>query len=228
MTYVFSGNGMSARVADWIGDIPGTEGYVFPVYGWRLPKKVRRDLASGCRNAGAAFTWAVFTCGDDAGYIDRDLEGVLGCRLDAAYTVVMPDTYLGLPGFRLDSAEESAAKLAAAEVRCRNIRERLLAHTVERDMKRGLGAWLKTYAIGRFFDRFLVSDRFWKLDHDRCLRCGMCAERCPCGTISLDSEGFPRWKHDGSCTGCFRCYHGCKGGAIEFSRFTRGKGRLEA
>lgn len=233
MLHVFSGCGMSRKVADMIGDVPGTTGFVMPVYGWRLPREVRRRVRELKAVDGPC--WAVFTCGDCAGNIDRDLEKELGrkfgngFRLDAAFSVLMPDTYLGLPGFRLDSREETARKLAEAQTRCRQIRARLekLGKDSEpiRDLRRGPLPWVLTNLIGRFFDRFLVTDRFWKVDAARCLKCGRCAEECPTGDIAL-VDGVPRWQHSGACTGCFRCYHVCRGDAIEFGPFTRGKGRL--
>ena len=231
MTQVFSGCGMSKAVADLIGDIPNSLGFVMPVYGWRIPKAVRTKLQSldfRTRNLSGEkqFTWAVFTCGDDVGYIDRDLERVLGRKLDAAYSVVMPDTYLGLPGFQLDSPEESAAKLAAARARTLAIRERLLSREFTRDLKRGPFPWVKTAVIGPVFEKLLVKDSFWRLDREKCVKCGKCAAECPVGDIEIGADGYPRWKGDGSCSGCFRCYHFCSGDAIEFGRMTRGKGRL--
>lgn len=234
MVHVFSGCGMSRKVADLIGDIPGTTGFVMPVYGWRVPKFVRSRL----REVGekSDFCWAVFTCGDSMGYIDRDLEAELGSvfgdgfRLAAVHSVIMPETYLGLPGFRLDSAAKAERKLAEAEARCAAIRQELLAR-VRRDdsklaLKRGPLPWLLTNVIGRFFDRFLVSDRLWKVDAAKCMHCGRCAQECPTGDIELDAAGLPRWKRTGKCSCCFRCYHACRGDAIEYGPFTRGKGRL--
>ena len=228
MTFVFSGVGMSRRVAEWIGEIPDSVGFVLPTYGWRVPKLARRLIASRKEDLSrpGAFTWAVFTCGDDTGFIDRDLEGIIGRRLDAAYSVVMPDTYLGLPGFKLDSKEETAAKMKAAESRCVAIRGKLLAHEAGIDMKRGAFAWTKTCVIGRFFNRFIATDRFFRLTPGKCVKCGKCISLCPAGAIEKGPDGTPVWKRDGSCTGCFRCYHVCKGDAIEFGPFTRGKGRL--
>ena len=85
MTFMFSGVGMSRMVSEWIGEIPNSIGFVLPTYGWRVPKLARRIIASRKNELSQrdVFTWAVFTCGDDTGFIDRDLEGLLGRRLDA-------------------------------------------------------------------------------------------------------------------------------------------------
>ena len=53
------------------------------------------------------------TCGDDVGFTDRvldqQLRQAIGKGLDAAFSVLMPDTYIGLPGFVLDEDAEAAA-----------------------------------------------------------------------------------------------------------------------
>lgn len=228
---------MSARVARMLGSEPAGPdalGFVFPVYGWRVPRILARFLAdelpARLQGARPSFVWAVMTCGDDVGQTDRvlarQLRDAVDLPLDAAFSVNMPDTYLGLPGFQLDSAGEQEAKFAAAEERVASIRAALAARERRTDLKRGAFAWAKTSLVGTFFDRFLCNDRRWRVDEKACTRCGLCARRCPAGAIVRDAEGRVSWSRDGRCTGCFRCYHNCPAGAIDCGRSTRGKGRL--
>ena len=228
---------MSARVARMLGRDPaGADalGFVFPVYGWRVPRILARFLATELparlQGARPSFVWAVMTCGDDVGQTDRVLEAQLraslGLGLDAAYSVNMPDTYLGLPGFRLDDPAELKAKYATAETRLETIRAALAARDRRRDLKRGAFAWAKTSLVGTFFDRFLCNDRRWRVDASACTRCGLCVRRCPTGAIVQRDDGSVSWSRDGRCTGCFRCYHNCPAGAIACGHSTRGKGRL--
>jgi pyruvate ferredoxin oxidoreductase gamma subunit len=53
-----------------------------------------------------------------------------------------------------------------------------------------------------------------EIDYDRCTRCGMCFIRCPDGTISLDSEGYPAIDFD-HCKGCGICWQVCPVSGIE-------------
>ncbi|MBR0544591.1 MAG: EFR1 family ferrodoxin, partial [Bacteroidaceae bacterium] len=133
MIYYFSGTGNSLYVAEHIADALGEElcpmtspvttddsviGLVFPVYAWGIPNVVERFvrkhrdscLAAGAKKGG--YIYAVMTCGDDMGYADRVLESVLGRELDAAFSVLMPDVYICLPGFDVDSEEECREKFS--------------------------------------------------------------------------------------------------------------------
>lgn len=240
--FCFSGNGMSRKVADAIrragvgGDRDGSLGFVFPVYGWRPPRMLSRFVHDGLagRIAGRRpdYVWAVITCGFDVGCADRVMDGllrpVLGRGLDAAFSVRMPDTYIGLPGFRLNSPELAESKIRDAKERIPGIAARIIARERVRELTRGIFPRTKTYFFGKVFDRFLVDDRFFRVTAGKCVKCGACAANCPAHSIVRAEDGTISWRHDGSCTGCLRCLHNCPAGAIEFGRFTRGKRRLES
>ena len=240
--FCFSGNGMSRRVAEEIrrcgigSEQDGSLGFVFPVYGWRPPRIlarfVRDELAGRLAGRSPDFVWAVMTCGFDVGYadmvLDRMLRPVLGRGLDAAFSVRMPDTYIGLPGFRLNPPELVDAKIRAAKERIPSIVARIRERVRVRDLVRGIFPGTKTYMLGAFFDRFLVDDRFFRIVASKCTRCGACALDCPAGAIVRKHDGSVAWRHDGSCTGCLRCLHNCPSGAIEFGWFTKGKRRLKS
>ena len=233
MTVVFSGNGMSLAVADMLGGNPAgadSLGFVFPVYGWRIPKILRRRIREGFGDFRPSFTWAVMTCGDDVGMADEDLERELrasaGVGLDAAYSVVMPDTYIGLPGFSVDSDEEARAKTDAARGRCREIAAALAERRCTRDLRRGRFAAAKTRVAGALFDRLFANDRLFRVDASKCTGCGRCAAECPTDSILSGPGGVPSWRRSGGCTACFHCCHACPAAAIESGPFTRGKRRL--
>ena len=238
--FCFSGNGMSRQVADGLRDAgfgqdrDGSFGFVFPVYGWRPPRLVarfvRNELAARLDGFKPDYVWAVMTCGFDVGYadavLDKMLLPVLGRGLDAAFSVRMPDTYVCLPGFRLNPPELVEEKIRASKSLVPAIAARIQAREHVRDLRRGIFPRTKTYAFGKFFDRFLVDDRFFRVVAEKCTRCGVCAENCPARSILRNGDGTVAWRHDGSCTGCLRCLHNCPSEAIEFGWFTKGKRRL--
>ena len=241
--YCFSGNGMSRQVAEGLRaagveteDGGDSFGFVFPVYGWRPPRIVARFVRDGlaARLAGRrpSYVWAVMTCGFDVGFADRVFDSllrpVLGRGLDAAFSVRMPDTYIGLPGFRLNPPELVREKMAAARERLPAIAARIQARERVRDLKRGVFPRTKTYLMGTLFDRLFVDARYFRVDAGKCVACGACAANCPAGTISAAAGAAPVWRCDGSCTGCLRCLHNCPAEAIEFGRCTKGKRRLHS
>ena len=240
--FCFSGNGMSRQVAegllraDAVVDDGSSFGFVFPVYGWRPPRIVarfvREELAARWGERRPEHVWAVMTCGFDVGYadsvFDELLRPVLGRGLDAAFSVRMPDTYIGLPGFRLNSPQLVEEKMRLAQDRIAAVAEQIRARVHIRDLKRGIFPRTKTYVFGKVFDRFLVDDRFFHVTAAKCTKCGACAANCPAGAIRQQDDGTVAWRHDGSCTGCLRCLHNCPAEAIEFGWFTRGKRRLKS
>lgn len=205
-------------------------GIVFPVYAWGLPDIVTKYLRS--ISIGDRYVWSVMTCGDDMGYADEILEKVLSHRVDAAFSVQMPNTYVCLPGFDVDSPELAEKKKKDTEELLPGIAESITAREACRKVTRGGAAWLKTYVLRPLFRKFLVTDRYFKTNSS-CNSCGLCAKQCPVGDICITS-GHPVWLNNrtatgsltkgSSCTGCLRCYHKCPKRAIEWGSFTKGKG----
>lgn len=244
--FYFSGTGNSRHIArslsSLLGDVAcdmtetpppadGTVferlGWVFPVYAWGLPAWVKdyiRAFPTAVAKAGS-YVYGVMTCGDDIGMTDQELQSVLrakGMRLDAAFSVQMPNTYVCLPGFDVDPSETVARKLAAAEVETGRIADDI--RQGRRDVwrvVRGAMPRTKSHVLRPLFNRFLLTDRFFHT-LPVCDGCRTCSLRCPVHNISPASGGHPRWM--GRCTGCLACYHSCPRAAIRYGRFTRGKG----
>lgn len=240
MILYFSGTGNSRRVAETLytlldeqmfcmehsyNDLPPLAddeslGIVFPVYAWGLPKIVADFLANV--NVGDRYVWAVMTCGDDMGYADNVLEKIIRRKVNAAFSVQMPNTYVCLPGFDVDAPELAAKKHLETAERLPGIAERIKMRATCRELTRGGSAWVKTYVLRPLFNKFLVTDKYFKTSAD-CNTCGLCAKRCPVGDIEL-CDARPSWRHQ-NCTGCLRCYHNCPKRAIEWGAYTKRKGQ---
>lgn len=214
-------------------------GLVFPVYAWGPPQvvlqAVQRHAAMWKKEMDkdrsfVHYIYAVMTCGDDTGRTDKLLRQALqaqGLRLNACYAVQMRNTYVCLPGFDTDNAATEARKAAAFSDRMAHI-----ARCISQDAPaaaceelRGGWPWVKTYVLRPLFERWLMSDRHFRTDANRCTRCGRCVRLCPVRNIRpSDANGLPTWQ--GHCTQCLACLHGCPTRAIDYGPFTHSKGRV--
>ena len=96
-------------------------GFIFPVHGWRpsiiVRRFVRRLVIKGY-DPENTYSYMVVTAGDTIGrtveIFRKDLLA-RGIALSSAFTLLMPESYLGLPGFNLDTPEKEEQKLAKAE-----------------------------------------------------------------------------------------------------------------
>lgn len=241
MILYFSGTGNSKHVAEELARLLGEQlcnmedalplpamgeeeplGIVFPVYAWGLPKIVENYLAS--QRPTNHFVWTVMTCGDDMGYADAVLARLLQRPVSAAYSLQMPNTYVCLPGFDVDAPELAQKKMSDTQARLPRIAEQIRKQETRCELTRGAMPWIKTYMLRPLFNRFLVTDRYFRAT-PACTSCGLCAKQCPLGDIALSAD-CPTWQH-GNCTGCLRCYHKCPQHAIRWGLFTKGKGQRD-
>lgn len=238
MIYWFSGTGNSRYVAERIAglvgeptqsiddtkEIEGNEalvGLVFPVYGWMPPAIVRRFAQANAAKLNAApYSFAVMTCGDDAGKA-LDVLRATGVKPQSAFTVIMPNTYVSLPGFDIDSDAVRKHKLQNCAGRIDHISAQIAARAKVVDIHEGMLPRTKTYLLGRIISGYLTASRKFRAG-DACNSCGTCARACPVGNIPAVK---PRPVWGDNCTGCLACYHVCPRHAIAFGSFTGGKGQ---
>lgn len=201
--------------------------FMFPVYAWSLPPVVSRLL----EQARFVFdkapeAWMVATCGDDVGLTDkvwRRLVSDAGFRPMGAFSVEMPNTYVCMKGFDVDSAELKHKKVKASTERLRHIANAIKAgKPVEPDVVRGKAPWFKTVVINPWFRHFAMSAKGFHVN-DKCTGCGLCIRRCPMENLVPGRAGRPVWGPH--CAFCLRCYHGCPSGAVQYGEATEGKDR---
>ena len=58
-----------------------------------------------------------------------------------------------------------------------------------------------------------VNGRFFKVDGDKCIKCGACAKNCPVGNIKMDENGKFFFGND--CVMCTRCSFNCPKNAFD-------------
>lgn len=229
-------------------------GFVFPVHGWRVPKLVREFISkmkilrepsdASAENKAKAddslknrpFTYCVCTAGDSIGLTIENLNEVISLNpslqalgiteVSSSYSLIMPESYIGLPFMDVDPKEREIRKKenAAQElaVVCEEIFDR--KEGISRLVK-GPIPWFFTKVVGGFFENVLITDKRFHVEKDRCVKCGICANVCPVGDIKGGHGEYPVWLHHKDCLTCFTCYHHCPHHAIEFGKQTQKKGQ---
>lgn len=229
-------------------------GFVFPVHGWRVPKLVREFISkmkiqrepsdASAENKAKAddclknrpFAYCVCTAGDSIGLTIENLNEVISqnpslqalgiTEVSSSYSLIMPESYIGLPFMDVDPKEREIRKKenAAQELAivCEEIFDR--KEGISRLVK-GPIPWFFTKVVGGFFENVLITDKRFHVEKDRCVKCGICANVCPVGDIKGGHGEYPVWLHHKDCLTCFTCYHHCPHHAIEFGNQTQKKGQ---
>jgi len=199
-------------------------GIIFPVYSWSVPKLVSEFRTAKIKGK-PSYIFAACTCGDETGLTERHLKKDLAKQnltLDAFFSFQMPETYINLPGFRLDTPENAKRKISTARISLEEtvklIQQRAKGNF---DKLKGGSSFLKSNILKPLFYGLLITDRKFKVS-DTCIGCGICAKNCPLKNITIENDR-PKW--NGHCTNCMSCYHRCPKNAINFGKGTIGKGQ---
>ena len=205
-------------------------GFCFPVHGWRPPKMIREwmeDLRFA--HAEGHYVWALCTAGDTVGEamdIFCDDLSRIGLHADSTYSLLMPESYVGLPFMDVDSKENETRKLqSSAELLNEYARQITNRQGGEHRIVRGRWPRINSRVIGSVFVKHLVNDRPFHVEADRCIHCGKCVSVCPARNMRMSADGVPEWMHNGECLTCFACYHHCPRHAIEYGNRTKKKGQ---
>ena len=192
------------------------------------------------RNSASArnqpFAYCVCTAGDSIGLTIENLNEVISqnpslqalgiTKVSSSYSLIMPESYVGLPFMDVDPKEKEIRKKSksaqALAMICEEIFDR--KEGVSRLVK-GPIPWFFTKIVGGFFENVLITDKRFHVEKDKCVKCGICANVCPVGDIKGGHGEYPEWLHHKDCLTCFTCYHHCPHHAIEFGNQTQKKGQ---
>ena len=246
MIVCFSGTGNSRYVAGLLADVLGEEilalnrrflddgstaalrgrvVWVFPVYSWGVPPVMLEAIARYAR--GDAENYAVATCGDDVGKMPDMLRRAFmakGAYVRGIWSVIMPNNYVAMKGFDVDSDEVASAKIAAAPGRVASIAREIAAGVDNvTDVTAGKFAWLKTWVVYPWFVKHAMLPKKFHAGKN-CVGCGLCAKVCPMENIEMENA-HPCWSD--RCAFCLACYHACPHHAVAYGHATEGKGRYD-
>lgn len=244
MILYFSGTGNTRKVAHQLAAVLGDEVaamdvsavepklngltdrvvWCFPVYAWGLPKVVENYIRKlEWTEASQATHFMVATCGDDTGYTDRQWHSLIdsrGWKVVGAFAVQMPNTYVFLPGFDVDSKAVEDSKLMAADATIEKIAA-AICRGEGGEVLRGSFPGLKSGLLRAWFLHYKMTPKPFK-PNGGCTGCGFCSRICPMGNIEI-VDGRPKWKDN--CAMCLRCYHACPRHAVSYGKSSEGKGQ---
>ena len=193
--------------------------------------------ASAGNTAGSLpFTYCVCTAGDSIGLTIENLNQTISqnpslqalgiTKVSSSYSLIMPESYVGLPFMDVDPKEKEFRKKSKSAQELAVICEEIF------DRKEGVSQlvkgpipWFFTKVVGGFFENVLITDKRFHVEKDKCVKCGICANVCPVGDIKGGHGEYPEWLHHKDCLTCFTCYHHCPHHAIEFGKQTQKKGQ---
>ena len=205
-------------------------GFCFPVHGWRPPNIVRDFIGKlKIRVSESTFCYALCTAGDNIGetidFFKKDLSAH-GISLCSAWSLLMPESYVGLPFMDVDTAEKEKLKKDRATELLDVYKQDVINHRCGCfNLHKGRWPRINSRIIGWYFNNHMITDKPFRVTADKCLKCGKCAKACPVDNIVYDKNNLPTWRNNGSCLACFNCYHHCPTHAIEYGGRTKKKGQ---
>lgn len=200
-------------------------GFVFPIHSWGVPPVVvsfiKRVNFTGYINQQL---YCIMTCGDQCGNAREMTVSLLadkGMTIRHIYSVQMPNNYIVMKGFGIDSKELVEKKKSTAATLLPRLFNAIATDSpVDHYLKGGL-SFIKSGFIYKMFCKYSIDDKPFSVS-DNCNSCGLCAKKCPIGNISF-IDGKPIW--EGNCTQCLACIHYCPRRAIEYGKATKSQGR---
>ena len=234
MIFYFSGTGNSKWVAEQIADklgdtainittlktIPSigsaeTIGVIFPVYAWSPPEPVLEFVKALPHTE--AFTFAVCTCGDEAGNSAKIINRHF--PTNSAYSVVMPSNYI--VGADVENEDIILKKIELAKTRIEKIVQDIKGKKDITDVRIGSLAILKSSLASFGFNKFARTTKPFHIT-DSCIGCGLCEQNCPANTIKLVDKK-PVWGE--KCYQCLSCINRCPVCAIQYGKATETRKR---
>ncbi len=244
MIYYFSGTGNSRHIAKHIAKLTSDTtksicdtpfvptddaciGLVLPVHAWHAPTIFQDFILKYLHKLvlhPSPYIYMIATCGDDIGRTEELVVkqlSIIGHKLSAAFSLIMPDSYIGLPGFDVNADEVERRKVEQALALLPAIAQDINERRPARRTKPGPFPWVKSHVLRPAFYRYFAGSRLFSTT-DACIGCKKCARICPTHNISFE-KNRPQWGKN--CANCLACYHVCPEHCIVFGKFSRGKGQ---
>ena len=199
-------------------------GFVFPCHAWAVPEFIV-EFIDRLKIDNVSYIYYVCTCGDDTGQLKEQFCRLMdqkGWTCSMGYDIVMPESYVCLPGFDVDDEFTAKHKQSIAKTRLEFLVDDITDQRVGVfEVIPGKFAGIKSGVLNWAFRKWLMTPEKFTAE-SFCKGCGTCVSECPMHNITLQS-GRPVWGD--SCVNCLRCYHACPQHAIEWGKWTKNKGQ---
>lgn len=198
-------------------------GFVFPVYSWAPPTVVLNFIRRiTLHNYNRNYSFFICSCGDDIGLTQKIFTKAIinkGWKVDAGFSVIMPNNYVTFPGFDTDSKKVEIRKLKESVAEVEHI-NKIISNSIQDvfECKVGSFSFIKSRIINPLFNKYAITSKPFFATDD-CIACKLCEKVCPMGNIIVN--GKPSWGEN--CTTCLGCYHICPKKAIQYGNRTRRK-----
>ena len=189
-------------------------GLIFPVHFQNAPNIVR-ELLKNIKIKGNPYLFAVATSGGEIGKTFQNINKILDTQnrtLHSEFSLVFPSNSIIMED-RSSTPKEIDRLIKNSEVRINEIIEIISNNEIEKciykksSFKDRFGSLMGSFFLYRIFN-----DRRFKVDNEKCVRCGTCVSVCPMNNIEIvDDKGI--WNHNCEC--CLACIHWCPRNAIE-------------
>ena len=209
-----------------IFEVKGNEkiGFVTPTYFWGLPSivcKFFEQLELRLPDLSHIYIYHVATFGTTTGQVNHMVNELLkkkGLSLSGRFSVQMPDTWT--PVYDLTDREKIKKINHRAEKQVAEAAEKIKGELAGDFSRRKVPLavvklFYPVYEKQRETKRFTVEDS--------CIRCGLCAKKCPAAAIEMQG-GRPVWVKE-KCTLCLGCLHRCPKFAIQYGKKTKKHGQ---
>lgn len=189
-------------------------GFVFPVH-FQDALHIVRKFLKNIKITGNPYVFAVATCGGEIGKTFRTVNKILARqnqKLTSEFSFFLPSNSIILID-ETSNPEEIDRITKRSEVRINEIIEIITNNEIERfkptriAFNKKFHCWMEKIFLFRIYN-----DRKFKVDSERCARCGVCVSVCPMNNIEIVDDKVT-WNHNCEC--CLACIHWCPRNAIE-------------
>lgn len=204
-------------------ELPSSSPYVFvvPTYAWKIPPLFSEFLKTVQWSQGQ-HAYFIMTCGDNiarASHYNQKKCKKIGLDYKGTFRLVMPENYIAL--FNTPDRDKAVDIIQKALAHLPSIAKTIEERSPFKKLPYRIGDFLSSSFIHWLFFRFIVNDKKYYVT-EKCVKCGLCARRCPTNNIDM-VERKPVWLHH--CTHCMACIGGCPVRAIEYGKVTKNRFR---